>query len=154
MTTLEQIKAEFADFNERRKVLVEKLRIEFGTMFGPLFEKSDKIESMGWTQYTPYFNDGDSCTFRVNEPDQINGEYDSNIEWYDWKVNYYLKEDRYKTDIEENSAIDINACDAFLEFRELIESIQDDILKDLFGDHALVTVKRDGTVEVEEYEHD
>lgn len=154
MTTLEQIKAEFAEFEEKRKVLVEKLRTEFGSMMSPLFEKSDKIESMGWRQYTPYFNDGDSCSFSVHEPDQINGEDDSDIEWYDWRVSYYLKENRYKTEIEGNSKIDIDACAAFLEFKELIESIPDDVLEDLFGDHVLVTVNRNGEVETEEYDHD
>jgi len=26
-----------------------------------IFEKHPKVESFGWNQYTPYFNDGDTC---------------------------------------------------------------------------------------------
>jgi hypothetical protein len=32
-----------------------------------LFEVCPEIESVHWTQYTPYFNDGDSCHFSVHE---------------------------------------------------------------------------------------
>lgn len=32
-----------------------------------LFEACPEIESVYWTQYTPYFNDGDSCEFSVHE---------------------------------------------------------------------------------------
>lgn len=31
-----------------------------------LFEDFPDLEWFSWTQYTPYFNDGDECTFRVN----------------------------------------------------------------------------------------
>lgn len=41
-----------------------------------LFDKwGDKLESIGWVQYTPYFNDGDTCEFSVHtEYPYINGE--------------------------------------------------------------------------------
>ncbi|MBD2201808.1 hypothetical protein H6G33_10655 [Calothrix sp. FACHB-1219] len=31
----------------------------------------DSIVGITWTQYTPFFNDGDPCTFRVNDPQWI-----------------------------------------------------------------------------------
>src|SRR5689334_3768923 len=40
-----------------------------------LFELFPAMESFGWTQYTPYFNDGEECVFSANtEYPTINGE--------------------------------------------------------------------------------
>ena len=36
-------------------------------LFKELFEKHPQLESVSWRQYTPYFNDGDPCYFRVGE---------------------------------------------------------------------------------------
>src|ERR1700674_1049946 len=48
-----------------------------------IFDKYPSIENISWTQYTPYFNDGDPCVFRV-------GAYDPNINGED---TWGLKED-------------------------------------------------------------
>lgn len=36
--------------------------------FRNFFAKYPMVEKVSWTQYTPYFNDGDACVFGVNEP--------------------------------------------------------------------------------------
>lgn len=158
MNTLEKIKAELAAFEEKKKIFVEELRKEFPTMFKELFEKTDKIKSFGWTQYTPYFSDGDICEFSVNCDDPyINGDNidDIDLDWYDWRVKYYLRGDKeYANLLEQNPNIDIEACKIIFEFKEVINSIPEEMLKGLFGDHALVTIHSDGTVNVEEYDHD
>ena len=155
MTTLEKIKAELAAFEEKKKVFVEELRKEFPTMFKELFDKSEKIESFTWTQYTPYFNDGDTCEFRVNSEPYINGEYIDECEWYDWRIKYYLRGDKeYSNLLVENPNLDIEANNVVNEFVGVIESIPEEFLKDLFGDHAKVTIHKNGNVEVDEYEHD
>lgn len=156
MNTLEKIKAELAAFEEKKKAFVEELRKEFPTMFKELFEKTDKIKSFTWRQYTPYFNDGDTCEFNVycSEPD-INGEYIDELDWYSWKIKYYLKGDKeYVNLLTENPELDIESYKIVEEFISVIESIPEDFLKDLFGDHAKVTIHSDGNVEVEEYDHD
>lgn len=156
MTTLEKIKAELDAFEEKKKVFVEELRKEFPTMFKELFDKSEKIESFGWNQYTPYFNDGDTCEFNVNwdYPD-INGEYIDECDWYDWRIKYYLKgEEKYANLLTDNPELDIETYKVVEEFKSVIGSIPQEFLKDLFGDHAKVTIHKDGRVEVDEYEHD
>jgi hypothetical protein len=156
MTTLEKIKAELEAFEEKKKLFVEELRKEFPTMFSELFEKTDKITSFGWTQYTPYFNDGDTCEFSVNASyPYINGENIEDHDWYDWRVNRQLKGDnRFDKDIANNKDLDVESCKIVNEFISVIESIPEDFLKDLFGDHAMVTISNDGSVVVDEYEHD
>jgi hypothetical protein len=156
MTTLEKIKAELEAFEAKKKVFVEDLRKEFPTMFKELFDKSEKIESFSWTQYTPYFNDGDTCEFRVSCDDPyVNGEYIDECDWYDWRIHYYLKGDqKYTNLLTENPELDIETYKVVAEFISVIESIPKDFLKDLFGDHAQITIHKDGRVEVDEYEHD
>jgi hypothetical protein len=156
MTTLEKIKAELEAFEAKKKVFVEDLRKEFPTMFKELFDKSEKIESFGWRQYTPFFNDGDSCEFGVHASDpNINGSDMHDFDWYDWRVKYYLRGDaHYANLLTENSKIDIEACKVVEEFISVIESIPEEFLKDLFGDHVEVTISKDGTISVDEYDHD
>lgn len=35
--------------------------------FQEMFEKHPKLEWVAWQQYTPFFNDGDVCTFSVGD---------------------------------------------------------------------------------------
>lgn len=156
MTTLEKIRVELEAFEAKKKVFVEDLRKEFPTMFKELFDKSEKIQSFGWRQYTPYFNDGDTCEFSVhcNDP-YVNGEYIDECDWYDWRIKYYLKGDeKYANLLTENPELDIESYKVVEEFISVINSIPEDFLKDLFGDHAQITIYKDGRVEVDEYEHD
>jgi len=157
MSVVEQIKAELEAFNKKKQDLVEQLRKKFPTMFKDLFEQSEIINSFTWRAYTTYFNDGDTCTFSVHcdYPD-INGENIDDLEWYDWKVKYYLKgEERFQNLLEENPQINIKESKIIYDFIDILESIPEDFMLDLFGDHVEVTLNRDGTINVESYEdHD
>tara|TARA_R110000868_G_scaffold9099_1_gene46036 strand:+ start:1058 stop:1450 length:393 start_codon:yes stop_codon:yes gene_type:complete len=130
MTTIEQIKQTLEDFAEKKRVFIEQLRQEFPGILAPLFQNSDELESISWTQYTPYFNDGDECTFRCNCGDlMINGEY-------------------YSTNVSEETK------QVVFEMEEVLRSIPDEFYRELFGEHVEVTCNRDGTISVGEYEHD
>jgi hypothetical protein len=50
--------------------------------------------------------------------------------------------------------VDVDECLLIKEMEEALESVPEELYKDLFGDHARVTIFRDGTLKVEEYEHD
>lgn len=124
----------------------------------------DIVHSFGWAQYTPYFNDGDPCEFGVGELFIIAHEdletmdedevYDMEREWLwdggspafshysdDSKVGEYGSPEK-----------------RYVEAKQAIEAIysalsSDDIAKDVFGDHVVVTFTPDG-VNTEEYEHE
>lgn len=51
---------------EARKVMEETAKGLFTEMASELFKDNPTLVSFGWTQYTPYFNDGDPCVFRCN----------------------------------------------------------------------------------------
>lgn len=150
MEILEQIKTELEVFNKKRQESVETLRNDFPKLLKPLFDKSKLIDSVGWTEYTPYFNDGEECHFSVGDMDYVNGEYIDDIEWYSWKHN----RDNYKKELERNTSINFEECQIVEEFRHVLRSIPDEFYRDLFGDHCLVTVSRDGTINISHYDHD
>lgn len=172
MNILEKIKQQIAEFDEKRKVLLDELKSDFAPMLRPLFEKSNgKISSIGWKQYTPYFNDGDECVFSVDmDLDYgltFNGEsIDENeaITANTYGLSKYLAKDgsyenwisKYPKDSIDpvKDADELELYSLLLEFHELLTSIPDSFYKDLFGDHCEVTIYSDGSVNVEHYNHD
>jgi hypothetical protein len=127
------------------------------------------LEAIRWRQYTPYFNDGDSCEFGIREPEfYIAGtrfhtenrygsmrdawadeyafykeaSYDQSKHWTDpTRVTYFYAEPG-------DEIVHITA-----QFFD--RSLQDleEVLKEVFGDHVQVTY-RDGEFTVEDYDHD
>jgi hypothetical protein len=62
-TKYNELKAKIAD---ARKQMEETAKGLFTEMAADLFAENPDLVSFGWTQYTPYFNDGDPCVFRCN----------------------------------------------------------------------------------------
>lgn len=154
MSVLESIKEKLAVIAKQKQEMVEALRKDFAPMLSPLFEKSTgKIKSVGWAQYTPYFNDGDECIFSVNTYSiKINGEDTGESDSLDWRIEYYLKGQTEEYPLQPEW--DLELYQLVEEFKEILSSIPEDFMKDLFGDHVEVTVNSDGNIETEEYEHD
>jgi len=171
MEILEKIKSSIAEINKKKEQLTASLRSDFAPMLKPLFEKSKgKITSIGWTQHTPYFNDGDECVFSTHmDLDYglyLNGEMIEEQEGLFGSSAYALSKfgtpqydswiERYPEDKinEETKESDLFLYSVLKEFQDVLTSIDDSFYKDLFGDHVKVTVNEDGTVETESYEHD
>lgn len=180
MEIVEKIKSHIAEIKAKKEELVNELKKEFAPMLKPLFDKSNgKITSIGWTQYTPYFNDGDTCRFSTLQSSDslyINGESADDIETlsktkYDTitvenlqaHIDFNSTEDGYswykdkkvgENGIFPNPDYDKELDELVDEFSRVLSSIDDEFYKDLFGDHVKVTVHADGRVETEEYEHD
>jgi len=154
---LEELKAMKEEFAELKKTHLEKSKVMFTNICTKLFEKHPKLESFGWRQYTPYFNDGEECTFsaHVDEPD-INGTdgYDANFE-LEFVTDYDGKQDpatkQYPKKLNDNYSPEVAAAQK--DVVEFLQNIDESVLRDLFDDHVRVTVTRAGT-DVEEYEHD
>jgi len=59
---------EFKTKKEELKRAMEKDGQKLITeLFQKAFDEIPSLQSIEWTQYTPYFNDGDACVFGVNE---------------------------------------------------------------------------------------
>lgn len=153
----------FQEIEEAIEVLkkeMEQSRKEFTEKGSKLFFKSCKeifdifpdLKSFSWSQYTPYFNDGDECIFGVNDVEKINGycidDYDNDDENENKEINI-IKDYNWK---EEES--DKKAFELVNTLRNFISNIPDEILKEIYGDHCKVTIYHDGSYNVNEYDHD
>jgi hypothetical protein len=115
--------------------------------FKVFFKAHPECVGLRWSQYTPYFNDGEECIFRVNEfylkmtntPEDEGDDGDGYEDTFAYGDNKARKESEpFKS--------------AAKAVRQL-ERIDKDVFKIAFGDHVQVTATRDG-FEVEEYEHE
>lgn len=77
MTTIDisAVTERYARLNSEYEAYVEKaggelrdeLRKTLGDILKIFFEANPNVASISWTQYTPYFADGDACEFEVGE---------------------------------------------------------------------------------------
>jgi hypothetical protein len=128
------------------------------------------IKAFGWTQYTPYFNDGEPCTFgvhgawflTVDDPDVDDVEefytYELDCtdhpslgkvetEWAGRWPNREIVSETYEGPDEERYRRTKALSDA------IIAGAFEDVLLEAFGDHAEVRVQATG-ITVDTYEHD
>jgi len=133
-TYFQSSKALIAEF---RKKMSEEGKKFFSEQAKELFEHCPELVKFGWTQYTPYFNDGEACYFSANlgSPKILFKGEDEDLYEERW---YSEGEEGYKP---------------LATVVEFLGQFDDDDVEMLFGDHCEVTVTRNG-VEVEEYEHD
>ncbi|UJV42037.1 hypothetical protein [Streptomyces sp. AMCC400023] len=125
------------------------------------------VTEFGWRQYTPYFNDGEPCTFSAHgtwvrtDADEDADEDELEMwghrtlgkvttEWGDVDPNT-----RCRTVVSETyEGPDHARYDRCKALEKAIEGGHfEHVLLDAFGDHANITVRRDG-IQVEFYDHD
>lgn len=153
---------------KEKKKEIAKLKAEaqqmasdaFDSFCKEIFEKNPKVESFGWSQYTPYFNDGDTCTFSAHtDYISINGEHvdDSKwvnettvVDWGTWNRDLRVYEGRVEVPNLDYDPELAKGCDEITEF---LRNFDNDFYITRFGDHAEITVTKDG-VDVDEYDHD
>lgn len=156
-----QIREAQKQIDEARKQFVRTMkrltRPIIEEMGAEIMRAHPEITSIRWSQYTPYFNDGSPCTFRVYEPE------------FSFTESFVasLAELQYEKYVCENDEGFYNIYssgrgtpeflkklgDAQNNFNLLLEELEES-LEDVFGDHSQVTVKRDGTIQVERCDHD
>lgn len=137
------------------------------------FAKNPGITAIRWSQYTPYFNDGEPCVFHVYDAyftncpiDELHdlsrwGDYEGeredvfSVSGMAWvlsdKHNHFKQEKAAIKSLVESNQLDITSVD---KFAALIESSEmEDIMLAMFGDHVIITATREG-FDVEECDHD
>ena len=160
MSTKERLSAIKDEMRRLREEAKAKAQEVFTEETKRLFDRFPTLVAFHWTQYTPYFNDGDACVFGVNDYLSYIFEgdgtvYDLNdgygyINWYEVKYSEICVNIQDYTRKEMVSDPNRPAIEAVSEFFRIFD--EDDFL-DIFGDHVQVTVTKDGT-QADEYEHD
>lgn len=140
--------------NSLKRQMQESIR----PVFASFIQENPKVLAVKWSQYTPYFNDGETCYFSVNEPvfkfegiPEDAGDYEDGFVELPWNFGYsntYCPE-RYKSIWENVNRELYNNCK---EFKSFLDN-NSDALESIFGDHVEVTVTAEGAF-VEEYDHD
>lgn len=154
-----------------------KLKEEFQTVARDLFKQQTKeffqlvpqVKAFRWTQYTPYFNDGDTCEFGVNdvyftnaEGKDLNdvtswGDYDGENENI-WSESSYIFDSMSEYYAKRREELGVTFTPeqvrAIVDISNMIQSHEmKDIMEAMFGDHVVITATAAG-FDVEEHEHD
>ena len=89
---MSNLKTKFEQLLEDQAELQRKFQEQAQGMFKEItkefFDKNPGITGVVWTQYTPYFNDGDTCEFSVGEPTFTNAPVDElseNVRWGEYE---------------------------------------------------------------------
>jgi len=130
---------------------------EFKEQLAALFAEHPRLTSFAWTQYTPHFNDGDTCEFGVHldEPD-INGYryYDDEGDGQGENLIQLGKETIYDGRVfKDNPNVDRDAVKTVNAVIDFLRTFEKDIYQEMFGDHVKVNASRSG-ITTEEYSHD
>jgi hypothetical protein len=144
-----ELKQSLKDMRAEVRRLREKMKAQCQTLFHDgmkeLFANHPKLTSFSWTQYTPYFNDGDTCEFSVHK-DYLHMEFDG--QEFDEVSDY-----AFKGGSESDERKCVGLREAYEEVAEILDSLEESDFKSLFGDHVQVTATKDG-VTADEYSHD
>lgn len=158
---------------------LELLKISFSEIF-----KNHDFKSFSWNQYTPYWNDGDTCEFYahtdsiyIDDEDEPTYEYDlkqlvSELENKEKTIKKIKRENKklednketkswkYEKNIEkiktlENSDIEKlkKRLNFLREIGDTFDSISQESLENMFGDHVTVTITSKG-FSTERLDHD
>ena len=128
MSKLVSLREQIAKLQKKAKAAAKELFHEGSVK---LFEDNPDLVKITWRQYTPYFNDGDTCVFSANHT----------------YADVFTK----ATSEDEDECLE-NVGD-FPKVEEFLEQFTDDDMFALFGDHVKVIVTSEG-IEVEDYDHD
>ena len=75
-TTIDSFIQEYTDFQNSFR---QKATVKIKEVFKQFWEENPDIKVVVWTQYAPYFNDGDACVFRINDPTFSNATDEDDI---------------------------------------------------------------------------
>jgi hypothetical protein len=148
------------DINEGDKRKAQRPMTDLAPIVQAVLDDPTVVE-FGWRQYTPYFNDGDPCTFRANGAwVRLDTDRPADDEEYeDLDIDYHpgIGKRPYNWQTKETGAYEGPDEARYDRLHALGDAIDGgeflDVLLATFGDHAEVTVRRDG-IQVDEYSHD
>lgn len=140
--------------------MVKSLKKDLKSVLKELFTTIPEIKSIYWTQYAPYFNDGDSCTFSLNSI-IISNTDKAFVDYEGADLSDYLDED---DDSENLWAIDdysigkkeIPNKENLKLLKDFINTLHksEELLEEIFGNHVKVIGTKSG-FRIEDYsDHD
>lgn len=155
---IKEVKEKQKEIAKLKKELLKKSEEAFLVGSKKILESCPELKSVSWTQYTPYFNDGDETIFSANtsyltingdeNPRYLNPTIIQNHGTWDREKKVYVG--RVEVPNPDYNKPLAEAVDKMSEFLGVFDN---DFYKSQFGDHIQVTITENG-VETEWYEHD
>lgn len=158
-TIRQQLSEMISQFEEFQREFQAKAREEIKKLFQKFWDMNPGVNAVVWTQYAPYFNDGEPCEFSVSDPTFTNaiGDDLDDIRW-----DYYQgeKEDIWaetlwgsKYSEANREGVNKESLEALSEM--LCSNCLEDVMRAMFGSDSKVIATRAG-FEVLDYsgEHD
>lgn len=140
----EELERAIAPLQEKIRETIKLGMVNAVTMF---FDKFPKVRTIYWSQYIPYFNDGDPCVFSVGDICFNPCEHEE-IEFPHWGDDQDEDENADFSSYGKNASPELIA--AMNEFEKFLHGI-DDYLEERYGANAFIKLHRDGDW-FEEYE--
>lgn len=149
IASIDDVEAKLTKMKEEARALAQK---EFEYASQELFRLIPRLKALIWSQYSPYFNDGDECVFGVNSVSAMSfipEDFDFQIPEDEEEQNHFIISDYDDENRESLSELEIRAINAMSNFIETNE----ELMEDLFGNHVYVILTADGA-DVQECSHD
>lgn len=159
MKNMARMKELQKDLKTLKAEIAEEFKQNLNELFQDFFKTVPIIKAIGWTQYTPYFNDGDECVFNVNEPGFLStyaGDIDDEPDFLYGSGDIYISRKgvvAYNDNPELNEKLSPHATDIMEMEQFITDADNTEFFKEVFGDHVRIIVTHEG-IDVEEYEHD
>lgn len=139
---LKVLSKEYYDMIKKEEDMISKIFLS--TLKEEIFDKYPSVESVGWPQYTPYFNDGELCHFSVHSGEEsirVNGVILENLD----------EMQEYTGDAEEyfDAATFEKVCEIV---SKILNSTPDSVLEEL--GESFIEVDRDLNVRCKRINHD
>lgn len=154
MTKLTEFKTQLDAIEQQRIELFKSIETQFVSLAQKILSESPVIGCIAWSQYTPYFNDGDECIFHVHD---VYAFSPSVAEWIDENG---VQSEMYWGEIDEGDAPTLEGEEAINtkvspSVNELTSFIHEneELMKDIFGDHVRICITRT-SVYLDQYDHD
>lgn len=155
MSAILQLNEKLKAFEKQKQDLIKALRKDLKSVLKELFTTIPEIKTIYWTQYTPYFMDGDECIFGINEIMVSNT--DKAFVSYPEDLEEYLEEEDsekhlwadYATSVNKKLITNAEHRKTLREFVNIIHK-SDDLIKEIFGDHVRVIGTKTG-FRIEDY---
>lgn len=150
MSNLNQL---IAEYKEARAAFEARAKAAFNVAVQEFFKNNPEVKCISWTQYSPFFNDGEECVFSVHEPQFANFIPDADSCGYSLEAEeegQWVYGDRWDRsgDGVPDSIPEADAIASFIQSSEV-----EDLMQDMFGNHVRVIVTAEG-IETTDYDHD
>lgn len=137
-------------------------------VYQEFFEQCPEVDKIQWCQYTPYFNDGDPCTFNVGDlyatlkGDEFAAEEGSTFSIGEWVTRYADEGHEWAKQVIKEYANNVSLVKSKERLQEIDAEVSklnsfiisiEDFLPIVYGDGVEIIVRRD-SVEINHYDHE